>query len=394
MSGLLKAGSPPVLCLLGLSMLVAGCTIAPEPLTRPEIGALVGEARASHAPDTVYSGLGLTAVVRRAIANSPELNSARLEKLVALGTADFSNRQVLIGAMLNVGYDTRSSDGDPDTYAVKDSVTFYWNALDFGISYLRAKTSANAALISQEEERRDTSKLVLDVVKYWHLAKFHHENRARIAAIKAAAGKRFAEIEAGSAVSPEDAISRAGKYSELADSMYWLVQQEDAFRNSLYALNNALGASPDYVPARFGRDDLVTPASFYKLEALMQSAVLQRPEVRNAIYEARNRNIGDQSKLLSLLPLPRLAALMAFETTGWFSATARLVGNLANLVAIPEARKIRAANEELSLNRLVAIASMVQMQVGLAYIDMVSSREQALWARYEQRRQSVPLNRL
>ena len=106
-----------------------------------------------------------------------QIDKVRFEMLPALAAnAGYSGSEFYkstTSATVPVTDKTGTMGEDYSTSANRDvlnqDIGFTWNALDFGLSFIRAGQEANRYLITEEMERKAEHNIVRDVIKaYWN----------------------------------------------------------------------------------------------------------------------------------------------------------------------------------------------------------------------------------
>lgn len=167
----------------GLALLVAGCSISPEPLTleqRREIidrdrNVFLDQQKPIDRPISVYDAMA------RTLANNLGYRVQLMEQSIALGQFELAKNEMLPQVTTTVeGIDrhkqsvsssrsfetqTRSvgSSTSQDRSRIFGDLTFAWNLLDFGVSYHQARQEADRALIARELRRKSLQNLILQV---------------------------------------------------------------------------------------------------------------------------------------------------------------------------------------------------------------------------------------
>jgi len=167
-------------------LLLAGCAVAPKPLTLQENSASAQEDLASIIAklEPLSGPLTLPQATARAIRNNLEARVRQMDAMAQLRQLDLSRYDMLPRLALSAGYTSRSNDAFGLGYqpggaissvpsaAVERSHSTYnaaltWNVLDFGLSYYRATQNADQVLVAEERRRRALQNLVLDVRLAW-----------------------------------------------------------------------------------------------------------------------------------------------------------------------------------------------------------------------------------
>ncbi len=167
---MLKKILPLAVC----AALLSGCTIVPVASTVNERQARVTSDQAAMFRDQepVTGELSFADVLARAYQYNLETRVKLMENALARSQLDLGFYDMLPRLTAAAGYTTRSNDPGGTAMNLRtgqvqtdvsvaqertrhtEQLTLSWNALDFGLSYVRAQQSANQVMIAEERRRR------------------------------------------------------------------------------------------------------------------------------------------------------------------------------------------------------------------------------------------------
>ena len=348
----------------GLALLVAGCSISPEPLTleqRREIidrdrNVFLDQQKPIDRPISVYDAMA------RTLANNLGYRVQLMEQSIALGQFELAKNEMLPQVTTTVeGIDrhkqsvsssrsfetqTRSvgSSTSQDRSRIFGDLTFAWNLLDFGVSYHQAKQEADRALIARELRRKSLQNLILQVRSaFWQAAsaqRFETEIQSLIAdATQALESAR--EIERQRLRPPLEMLRFQRSLINVVRQLEGLLAQLVNARNELA---NLMNVSPEIefkllLPVE---EDLTMPRFNADLEQLEIVALDQRPEMREEIYRSRISAAEKRKVLLRALPGLELGARRNYDSNSflrhnwWREVSLNVSANIVELLTLNE----------------------------------------------------------
>lgn len=355
--------------------------------------------------DAVLAPLTLHAAVARALRYNMEYRTRLMEEASSLGQADLASYDLLPRLTSAAGYSMRSNDAFGVGYTptgtitttpsaasepkhVFDSLTFSWNILDFGLSYIRARQLSDQALIAEERRRKAVQNLTQDVRNAWWRVEAAQrllpETDALLAELNRTA-VRAKLIESRKLLPPLQIVA----YKR---SLLDLEQQISARRQELalakLELTQLLNLRPgfEFSVVSVDRQDAVPPDLTESFEALEQIAIQNRPELREEGYRSRIADLEGKRQLLSLLPSLSLDVGNDYDANKylvnnrWSTAGLNLSWNLMKVASLPSIKgNIQAAARGDETRRL-AITAAVLGQTRIASVRYrLLLQELAIW---------------
>ncbi|WP_247894589.1 TolC family protein [Azospirillum sp. B510] len=383
---------------LAASLLSAGCSITPEPLTAEENLARVrkdlGVVLTPQEPLT--KAVSMDEAMARAIKYNLDERVKLMEMAVASDQLDLSRYDMLPRVVAAAGYVGRNNDagseslnlatgrrtGESTTATDKHRRTgdlaFTWNILDFGVSYLRARQNANLVLIANERRRRVVQGIMQDVrTAYWRAVAAERLLRRLEPLEKRVEGARrdARTLEALRLQAPLQALNYTRTLVET-------LRQLQSLRRELVASKAQLGALMGLPPGEPFEIELpqasvmqTPPKLEIAVEALETYALLNRPELLEESYNQRISADETWRSLLKLLPGIDVNAALRYDSNSfllnqrWADYGARISWNLINLVSAPATKSYAEAQEELVDFRRQALSMAVLSQVHVAVLQ-------------------------
>lgn len=387
--------------LLGLS---ACASIELAPLSSAEIQKTVSEDRQVLDKDLepLAGDLTLEEAIARAIKYNAERRVRLMEEAVAAGQFELGNFDMLPRLVASAGYRDRDSDlisrskdsvtGAPSLAnpsisssrsALSSELGFSWSLLDFGQSYYAAKQNADRVLIATERRRKALHNLIQDVrTAYWRVVaaeKLNTSIRQTIRQGEEALGDaRKAEEE--KLKSPLEPLRYQRQLLENLRMLELVEQELSTARIELAGLTQ--------LPILQVRN-LIEPRSAVStvwldtpVEQMETYALLQNPELRESIYNAR---IAQQETRRAMLKMfPGLSFNYAVKNSDdsylinqtWQETGVQVSFNLLGFLSMPAQRKLAEAGVTLAEQKRMATQMAVVSQLNIARLQYANAAAQ------------------
>ena len=382
------------LSLLALGLVLAGCAVKPQLATQEEVRERVKS-------DTVQMYVGQTPIasaitleeaIARALKYNLDYRLKKMEAAVALGIADYTNFDMLPSLVTSAGYRSRSSHiasnsninlqtgaenplnpGSTDErQRLLAGAEFSWNALDFGVSYYRARQQSNQFLIAEERRRKVVQNIVQDVrSSFWRaLGAQQLSEQARLITERAGlAMARSREAEIQKVIPPVLALNYQRALLDATTLLNQRRQDLDVAKAELAAMMN-VEPGVSFTVAETVETKLVdAPMDIRKLEDL---ALLQRPELREEDFKKRITADETRKQLLGMLPGISFDTALQYDnnkyaySNSWAQGGVRVSWNLMRLFALPALGKTQEAQTKTDETRRMALSMAVITQLRVA----------------------------
>lgn len=370
---------------------LSACSLKPEPLADAELSAAASARLSTLAAVRTPVGAVLTLpdAIRRAVAynldhraelfeialRQAELDAAGAAMLPSLvagagrsvrDNVPASSSFNLITGVQNFGYSTSQ-----DEKLRVANLELSWNILDFGLSYVRARQSADKVLIAAEARRRVVHKLVEEVRSVYFRAyaaeqlhgKLTQLERRTILAL--AASRRQATDRA---TSPITAMTYRRELIEIQRQLHEIRRDIATARIQLAALINDRPDAKFKLAAPSGsRNHGHLPRA--AVGDLVAMALGQRSELRELTYKKRINAQELNAALLELLPGITPYVGNNFDSNSyllheqWLSWGVKASWNVMRLFQYPRRREVIEATQSLIEQREIAMSLVVAMQV-------------------------------
>lgn len=385
------------------ALFLSGCILSPEPLSVAELedSANINIARAQNGQEPVTNSISLYEAMARALKynldhriqimqsalSNKKLNYAKADLLPDL-VADFnrtnkSNRSYSYSDSLN---GTRSS--IPSTSSQSDSIkrdiTFSWNILDFGLSYVRAKQEADKSLIAEEQRRKVINRIIEDVrTAYWRAVSAERLLRgfSRLEQRIEVALSNSRQLGRSGYTSPVAQLTFQRELVEIKGKAQRLQRELTTSKIQLAALMN-LPPNEDYrlvIPKRRLSDLKVQIPT----DEMMRIALQNRPEIREASYHSRISEREAEVAILELLPGVQLFSANSYDASSllvnnnWVSIGAKATWNVMKLFKYPLRKGLVEADIKLKDQRALAMTMAVMTQVEVSTVRYKYLRREA-----------------
>lgn len=372
----------PYLWIVPVGLIAVGCSVKTEPLKATANVSFANDKlmRATANQEPVTGSIDLYEAMARALKYNLDTKVEIMEASLKLREADLVTYSALPKLVAGAGYAGRD-EGDPSTPSTRDpnvrsaDLTFSWNILDFGLSYVRAKQAADQAMIQEEMKRRIVNKVIEDVrTAYWRAASYQRlVGRMRALEGRVARALRETRGLSGSGeASPLVALTYERELIEVKREVEQLEGELRVAKSQLAALMNITpGTEFSLSLPKRSNPKLSVPDD---LSAMYRIAASNRPEMREVAYRMRINEQEVNAALLDILPGFSVYAGKNYDSNdfisdpNWASWGAKVSFNAMKLFALPAThKKIEAEKEVLDARALsVAMAVMTQVHISRA----------------------------
>ena len=274
-----------------------------------------------------------------------------------------------------------------DKSSTTTDIGFTWNALDFGLSYIRAGQNADKYLIAKEMERKAIQNITREVIySYWQtlaadqlLAKIYPlMDRVNIAL------EDFEYIEELLISSPMDALLYQ---KELLDVAQVLLSQQRSLMNARTELSTLMGLLPG---TEYKLIKTETPLTELKidLETMEEAALFARPELMESRYLKRISSEEVRASMVALMPSLQFNSTWNYNSNQYllnksnYEFGSQIGGNLLNIFKAPLTKKAAEASQTMIEEQRLALSMAVLSQVHLSNINYAQSMREYSNARH------------
>jgi outer membrane protein TolC len=388
-----------------ISFGIAGCSIAPKPLTISEQQLLMHQDRIKAQKDVEPVGQLLTfnEAVARGLKYNLDHRSKLLEQAIAMGTYDLSKYDMLPKVLASAGYNYRNNyfitnatgaysgvpSGASEPFVNSDKqygqagLMLSWSILDFGVSYFNARQNADRIIVASERRRRTMHVLVQDIQSAYLRAAAAQKLKSNIdntIAEANAALKNSNRVERGGLRPPLDAL----KYQKaLLDNIKILETINLELSTAKVELNQLINLPANENIRLEDPDNLIVPNAYTheRTEEFEARAILANADLKESIYNARIAVEETRKSMLRLFPGltfnigPQTSNNSYYINKNWIEGSANLSFNLWNLLSAPSTINLANQNQELAAQKRMMVQMAIISQVHLSKIQLGNSNQ-------------------
>ena len=325
------------------ALLIAGCTVEPEPLSdwdrAVRVDRDIQEMFQDQRSNKITTPISLYDAMARALKYNLNSRLKLMETALAAKRYDIASVDMLPQVSAQAGYSARSNyeavvsksmqngvmSAEPKAYSSKAhgiaSAQLSWNVLDFGASYYQAKQDSNKFLISKEKRRKQVQALLQDVrAAYWR-ALAAERLAPEIDDLMEEATFVLENLRSTDNKNSSNASVLLNYQMGLMETMRDLSEMKKELllsRESLAALMN-LKPGTRYRLVGSEEGNFVLPEIRSNLDRLEWLALMNRPELREEDYKLQNTRLEAKKALLRLLPGINLSASANFDSDDFLS---------------------------------------------------------------------------
>jgi len=386
-----------------ISLFISGCSIVPISFTQEELHdqAKKDKVTVTQNQEAINGPVTLYEAIARAIKYNLDFHLEFAEKILAETQLDVSKYELLPQLVANTGYNGRdkftgsnsrslltgaeslasSTSSDRDIF--DSDISLSWNVLDFGLSYIRAKQSADRVLIAEEEKRKVVNRIVQDVrIAYWKAV----SNDRLIVRIEKLLVRVSRAIEESKQIEMER-LDRPLTALTYQRELIGIKRELEKLQKDLSLAKLKLAALMNLKPGE--RYELVIPERVEAInkidispEMMEQLALENRAEVRTISYEERINRQESKAAILSLMPGLDLNFGKNYSTNSflfhnnWLSYGAQISWNLLNIFKLPSTNKNNEARAKVLEARRLALTMAIMTQVHVSLAQYEHSRRE------------------
>ncbi len=385
-----------------LTLLAAGCSVTPDPLSQQTITdtSSTDRKRIDSEQEPVIGAISLPEAIARALRNNREKKMQDLQAALAQGQLALVSKEMLPQLTAEAGYSHRNNyaasasvsfrDGEPrpisetPNYSVSqpkertvDSVEFSWNILDFGLSYVRAKQGADRYLIAKEKLRTVTHNITEQVrAEYWR-AVSAQRLLPEITPLMKQAEKALTDSHYVETLQISSPIQALYYQRELLDVLRSLQSVRQSLADSKIRLANLMGLKPgtEFDLADANNSQVSLPSLKLSNEQMEEYALQHRPDLLSTYYEKRISAAETRSALLKLFPSLKLSAGYFQDSNNyllhqdWNNISTQVSWNLMNVFRISDERAVGKTRELYADEQRLATSVAVMAQVKMASLS-------------------------
>jgi outer membrane protein TolC len=397
-----------LLATVSIAGTLAGCAVSPVPLTPPQLQAMADSnaSRVTANQEPINGSVSLYEAMARALKYNLDYKVESMQHSLRTAELNVSHYNMLPNAVVNSGYTARDSyyssgernlttgvetaprETSQEKRVSVSDMTFSWNILDFGLSYIRAHQSADRVLIAEEARRRVIQRVIEDVrTAYWRAVSADRmvkkltqlEGRTKQALTNAKA------LFEGKEASPITGLTYERELIEIKRTAQELRRELSVAKTQLAALMNI---PPDASFTLTGEEiNAKAPVIGTDAREMTAMALLNRPELRDIAYQRRINENEAHAALLELLPGIQIYGGANYDTNKyldhnqWVNWGAKASFNVMKVFQYPGRKNVINAQDELLDARALALTMAVMTQVHVSRIRFAHLSTELVTAR-------------
>jgi outer membrane protein TolC len=409
---MIKKVSKIVVLSVVTSFLITGCSVSPQPMLNEDVKEQVKNDLSilSEVVQPVTKPISLDEAIQRGLNHNLEKKVKILQSALSQQQLDLVYYDMLPSLTAAAGYSERNNYaasastsfvndvpqplGSNPSYSVsqdKDRVTsditFSWNILDFGLSYVRAQQQSDKFLIAKEEEKKVEHNLTQEIRKSYYQAVSSQDLLKRIQPmmleVKQALDDSKQIQNQRVSKTPMEALSYQ---RELLDILRSLHSLESSLISAKIELAELMGLKPGiaFELADKVEKDYAIPEFKMNLDEMEKIALENRPEVTQSRYQERISEKEITAAKLKMLPGINLSTSLSYENSDymlnndWYSYGANVSWNLLNVFKGNELNKLAKTQVEIAKEQKLALSMAVLSQVHLSIVKFNQAKKEYL----------------
>ncbi len=410
---MLKQVSKNVVLSIAASFVITGCSVAPQPMLKDEVKEHVKKdlSTLSEATLPVTKPISLDEAIYRGINHNLQKRVKVLESALSEQQLDLVYYDMLPNLTAAAGYSERNNyaasqsasfvNGKPtplnNTYSISQEkersttdVTFSWNILDFGLSYVRAEQQADKFLIAKEKEKKIEHTLTQEIRRAYYQAVSAQDLLKRIqpmmVEVKQALNDSKAVQDQRISKTPMEALAYQRELLDILRSLHTL---ESGLISAKVELSELMGLKPgtEFELADKVEKNYEIPQIHFSLEQMEELALENRPEVTESRYQERISEKELTAAKLKMLPGINLSASLSYDNSDyllnndWYSYGANVSWNLLNVFKASSYNKLAKTQIEVAKEQKLALSMAVLSQVHLSIVNFNQAKKEYLLAK-------------
>ena len=378
-----------------MPLVLAACgSVSPKPFSQAEIGERVSQDVASMYKDqeVIAAPIDFHEAAARALKYNLDYKLKLMETALSRSLHDVSTYEMLPRLVAGAGYSSRNNDSggtsvliepprsvslNPSTSQERShtmsNLSFSWNALDFGVSYLRAQQKADQVLMAEERRRKVIQNVLQDVRNSYWRAVGAHKLLPRVDGLLERVNTA---LERAKAIEKQGIMPQAqvlGYQRALLDAVSTLTLRRQDLELAKAELRALMSVEPGVEFTLAEQNELALPRVSVDVEKLERLALEKRPEIMEEWYRKRVTENDIKAAKVLLWPNISLDAGWQYDSnkylynSTWFDTGIRVSWNLLKLTQYPALKKAhQAQNDTDDMRRLaLSMAVLTQVRVGL-----------------------------
>jgi outer membrane protein TolC len=387
---------------------LTGCAFKPDPLSFSQLEVITNSnlSRVTANQEPVGGAISLHEAMARAVKYNLDHKVEMMQTQLRTTELKLAHYAMLPGAVVNSGYAQRNNDFSSgernlanghetaprttsrERNSTTSDMTFSWNILDFGLSYVRASQSADKVLIATELRRKVMQRIIEDTrTAYWRaVSSDRMVNKLKTLEARTKTAQQNAKKLAQSPeASPITALTYERELIEIRRTAQQLQHELSVAKTQLAALMN-LEPGTQFSMSGDGLD-AKAPLIEVTAQDMTAAALLNRPELRDIAYQQRINQHEAHAALLELLPGLQLYAGASHDANKylahnqWVTWGTKASWNVLRVFQYPAKRDVVQGQDALLNARALALTMAVMTQVYVSRIRYLNMTNELTTAR-------------
>lgn len=387
-------------------ILLSGCSVAPKPILSEYIKEDVENnlQQLDKISQPVTKPLTLDDAINRAIENNLSKKVDLLSSALAEQKIDIVAFEALPSLTTKAGYSERNNyaasqsttfkDGEPgaltNSYSVSQDkqtntagVSFSWNVLDFGLSYVRANQQSDRFLIAKEKERKSIHNIKEEVRNAYYQAVSADELLKNIQPIMKEVQAALNDSQNITKLKLDSPMKSLTYQRELLEVIRSLNTLEENLVKSKTELSKLMGLKPGthFELAEKIQDKYDLPSVDIPVDKLEKYALENRPELQETRYQERISEDEVKAVMLKMFPGIDLNAGYSSDNSkyllnnDWVSYGAGVSWNLMNVFSTRLNYKLAETQIELAKQQKLALSMAIISQIHISLLDFEQAKK-------------------
>ena len=387
-------------------LILTGCNVEPQPFSKNELKKHINnellEIDKTLLP--IKGKISLEEAIERGVTYNRQKKVAIMEAALSQNQLDLIEYDMLAQLTTKAGYSKRDNyaasastaftNGTPDpldsnpSYSVSQDkksltadVSFSWNILDFGLSYVRAQQSADKYLIAKEKIRKVTQNITQEIRRSYFQALAAENLLKNITPIMKEVRLALQDSQKINKLKLESPINALNYQSELINILRSLYEVERKLIRAKIDLARLMGLKPGtkYWLAEYKYNKYDIPKFDLDFKEMEQIALRNRAELIQSRYEERISKKEIDTVMLKMLPGISLNAGVDYNDSDyllnndWLSYGATASWNLLNVFKYSSLKDVANSKHKLAKEKKLALSMAVLSQVHLSYVSYMQS---------------------
>lgn len=395
-------------------ILVTGCVYMPKPISLFEADQQSkAEYRRLEGRFKSIEDLDLYAAIAYGLKHNSNQRISQLELVLTERDQLLNGFEILPELSANAGYKTlnelnpsTSTSYDPETgtfapivlnntaYSVSQdlktatgSAGLTWNALDFGLSYIRAAQGADQLLIAKELQRKATHNLVREIINTYYKAYAADIHLDKISNLKLRAQTALKDSEYIEELGISSPIEALFYQKELLDILQVLSDQERALINAKVELSVLLGIPMSKKINLVKTTKPLTEINL-DLESMEELTLNLRPELMESRYNSRIAAKEVRASIVSAMPSLSLARNWSYSDSSFlfeessYDYGANIGFNFISMFSAPTRVKNAKSSKSIEDEKRMALYMTVLSQLHIALNDYAQNYQDFSMSRH------------